>query len=943
MNIIRKLKNLDIAAWDVSNAGLPSIEPSQELDISNIAEPKLITMLTDGNLVLSATHVLIVEDPNIASPFEKTITSNEFGVATKLFSTDTSTATSVFNFDGTATQIWKDGDDLKFKDVTTGTKTLAQLAAGGGGGSDLATTLALGNSAGAFDIDMNGNDINGVNAINPLSPLTIGSDKTYPFVIDTDNSIIGSFYSGSSGSCAGLYMDSTTGIVEVISFAGDASYESIPGHTFPTLITYNGTFNAFEINDVCCAMIGLTPYYDIVMGGVPPAMLFGSISIGINGPQPPIVSGGGIFYTTTEEFFNGTGADNQVYALSVLPRSTGDLDNKVKVEVGGNGWTRTDTITGSNQYIYDPVAGTITFGTNGQGSAPPAASSNIFVKYISGSYLDGVQDLDLLLLHINMGGDIYVSWLTMQSDTAGVVAFLTGMGILVSYTTITGAYTAMGATSDYEINPAAFSGGYIISSGDLSVGSITAASAVNTPTIASDTAAMTINCDSKYMGQFSYVEFSPSHKAAVLFIGSYTGGVDYDGEISVCYASGDPMCDIRQAGLQLNGDSANPDVSIRLQSDDTQRVITLNTDTSSYTTSAITISSGGGIGLDNSSRIYYGNSYLSSGAGTNSWVWALPDKSGTVAMTSDIVAPTGLTGTTSDTFTIDNDNNGTPGGILYGGTASGDTNPRSIILANSSGDVTGSSDYGFVNVARRRTSIGINNYNTGTPIARLSINLEYNNLTPTSSEIDYYYNNAIVSKMDYKGDLYIGLQAGMNGAKFLASPLIAAQRTFTLPDASGTVALTSDLGSYLATAGGTMAGSINMNSAGGLTNATSVTSTSVTAGSYGFTGEATVLSSTHKAINFEGSPVIIETIASAGTGGAIWHYIVTRLQHTRTGTIMAVWDHDLTSVKFTETCTDDIGDTSDLTFDFTWSGLNLLFTASATWDAYTVKVIKIGL
>lgn len=60
---------------------------------------------------------------------------------------------------------------------------------------------------------------------------------------------------------------------------------------------------------------------------------------------------------------------------------------------------------------------------------------------------------------------------------------------------------------------------------------------------------------------------------------------------------------------------------------------------------------------------------------------------------------------------------------------------------------------------------------------------------------------------------------------------------------------------------------------------------------------------------------VVDSFADTLCDAVVWHYVVINGSNRRAGTIVAVWDPTLNTIEFTETSTQDIGDTSLLTFE----------------------------
>ena len=85
----------------------------------------------------------------------------------------------------------------------------------------------------------------------------------------------------------------------------------------------------------------------------------------------------------------------------------------------------------------------------------------------------------------------------------------------------------------------------------------------------------------------------------------------------------------------------------------------------------------------------------------------------------------------------------------------------------------------------------------------------------------------------------------------------------------------------------------------------------------------------------------VATIAHASYDGAFFDFVVKNGTNLRAGTVYAT--HDGTNVEFTETSTNDLGDTSDVTLSVDISGADLRLRATTTSDNWTVKSLVRGL
>ena len=87
-----------------------------------------------------------------------------------------------------------------------------------------------------------------------------------------------------------------------------------------------------------------------------------------------------------------------------------------------------------------------------------------------------------------------------------------------------------------------------------------------------------------------------------------------------------------------------------------------------------------------------------------------------------------------------------------------------------------------------------------------------------------------------------------------------------------------------------------------------------------------------------------ETVATISTGSydaAFFDFVIKNSTNLRAGTVYAV--HDGTNVEFTETSTQDLGSTSDVTLSVDISGADLRLRATTTSDNWTVKSLVRGL
>jgi hypothetical protein len=81
----------------------------------------------------------------------------------------------------------------------------------------------------------------------------------------------------------------------------------------------------------------------------------------------------------------------------------------------------------------------------------------------------------------------------------------------------------------------------------------------------------------------------------------------------------------------------------------------------------------------------------------------------------------------------------------------------------------------------------------------------------------------------------------------------------------------------------------------------------------------------------------ISTVSSSTYDGAFFDYVIKNGTNLRAGTVTAV--HDGTNVSFTETSTQDLGDTTDIELFVDLSGGNIRLRAEAASNNWTVKTI----
>ena len=97
---------------------------------------------------------------------------------------------------------------------------------------------------------------------------------------------------------------------------------------------------------------------------------------------------------------------------------------------------------------------------------------------------------------------------------------------------------------------------------------------------------------------------------------------------------------------------------------------------------------------------------------------------------------------------------------------------------------------------------------------------------------------------------------------------------------------------------------------------------------------AAVLSNQENADVDTGTETVAEFSAAAFTAG-FFDFVIKKTTNVRSGTVYAC--HDGTSVAFTETSTQDLGDTSDVTLSVDISGGNMRLRATTTSDNWSIK------
>ena len=81
----------------------------------------------------------------------------------------------------------------------------------------------------------------------------------------------------------------------------------------------------------------------------------------------------------------------------------------------------------------------------------------------------------------------------------------------------------------------------------------------------------------------------------------------------------------------------------------------------------------------------------------------------------------------------------------------------------------------------------------------------------------------------------------------------------------------------------------------------------------------------------------VATVAHASYDAAFFDFVIKNGTNLRAGTVYST--HDGTNVEFTETSTNDLGDTSDVTLTVDISGTDLRLRATVTSDNWKVKTL----
>jgi len=328
----------------------------------------------------------------------------------------------------------------------------------------------------------------------------------------------------------------------------------------------------------------------------------------------------------------------------------------------------------------------------------------------------------------------------------------------------------------------------------------------------------------------SYIVYLPHNKAGTLALTSEVttfteitdGHLDYDGN-TIAYLSdvqaADTLAEVLALGNTTGGTAiyiTNGDfigfggtstiyegtTDLVIQSNNNGKGILINaTDEELVLASAQRITSQGSHYFDAEVHLNQGlyNGALTAPTFTANRTWTFPDVTGTIALTSDIIDPTGVYL------------------LLAGGTMAGDIDMQAndLILdgsnfnagriywnASNSIDV----EYGSAMVIKADTEINLQGGNN----AGIYTKISQDGLT-----INDGVQKTKIQLLTSGTESHIQLQNNTSTLQgIIKMTTIAAERTWTFPDATGTVALLSDIidpsGVYLPLAGGTMTGNIYM-------------------------------------------------------------------------------------------------------------------------------------
>jgi hypothetical protein len=84
----------------------------------------------------------------------------------------------------------------------------------------------------------------------------------------------------------------------------------------------------------------------------------------------------------------------------------------------------------------------------------------------------------------------------------------------------------------------------------------------------------------------------------------------------------------------------------------------------------------------------------------------------------------------------------------------------------------------------------------------------------------------------------------------------------------------------------------------------------------------------------------VDYFADTSGDGCVWHFVVKSGVNLRAGEVVACWESVSDVVEYTETSTNDIGDTTDLTLSVDVDSNNIRLRATASSDNWQVKTMR---
>jgi hypothetical protein len=97
----------------------------------------------------------------------------------------------------------------------------------------------------------------------------------------------------------------------------------------------------------------------------------------------------------------------------------------------------------------------------------------------------------------------------------------------------------------------------------------------------------------------------------------------------------------------------------------------------------------------------------------------------------------------------------------------------------------------------------------------------------------------------------------------------------------------------------------------------------------------------YSANTFDTGTVTVDTFADTQVDGCQWFFSVKKGANLRTGIMMAAWDATGDTIDYTESATNDVGDTSDLTLAVDISSNAVRLRATAASDGWSVRVQRL--